>query len=290
MALFLPLMFGAMVGDVGYGVVLLALGARRPPVARRARAGAGRRRLDPAGGRGVGDRLRRPVRRALRRPRQRAVRRLGAVAVPARRRRARAAAAVRRRDRRGPRRPRTRAGGLAGRPLRRAADELLDKLGSLLVLGGLFGVAGWAADQLPAGALTPSVAAAVVGLVLVMSPHGALGLITGAAGAPGQRSGTSSPTCGSPPSAWRRRISRASRTSSATVGPIWMGVLVAAFFHALNLALAVVQPDDPGAAPALRRVLRHVPRRRRPCVHPVRARPGARHPTHDLKEQTWKPA
>ncbi len=30
--------------------------------------------------------------------------------------------------------------------------ELLDKLGSLLVLGGLFGLAGWAADQLPSGA------------------------------------------------------------------------------------------------------------------------------------------
>ena len=28
----------------------------------------------------------------------------------------------------------------------------------------------------------------------------------------------------------------------ATVGPIWMGVLVAVFFHALNLALAVFSP------------------------------------------------
>ena len=57
--------------------------------------------------------------------------------------------------------------------------ELLDKLGSLLVLGGLFGLAGWAVDRCLAGALTPSVAAIVVGLVLVMSLHGALGLITG---------------------------------------------------------------------------------------------------------------
>ena len=50
--------------------------------------------------------------------------------------------------------------------------ELLDKLGSLLVLFGLFGLAGWAADQLSPGALTPSVAAMVVGLVLVMSRTG----------------------------------------------------------------------------------------------------------------------
>ena len=40
----------------------------------------------------------------------------------------------------------------------RERGELLDKVGSLLVLGGLFGLAGWAADQLSPGALTPSVA------------------------------------------------------------------------------------------------------------------------------------
>ena len=57
---------------------------------------------------------------------------------------------------------------------------VFDKLGTLLALGGLFGVAGWAADHLPPGAITPSVAATIVGLVLVMSLHGALGIVTGA--------------------------------------------------------------------------------------------------------------
>ena len=166
--------------------------------------------------------------------------------------------------------------------------ELIDKLGSLLVLGGLFGIAGGAVDRLPAAALTPSVAAAVVGLVLVMSPHGALGLITGPLALLG--------TLGNVLSYLRlAAVGLASAhlagvaNELGTVGPIWMGVLVAAFFHALNLALARVQPDDPGAAPALRRVLRHVPRRRRPCLHAVRAAPE-RNPLNDLKEQTWKPA
>ena len=114
LALFFPLMFGAMVGDVGYGVAAARARVPRPPVGRHAHAGARRRDPDPADGRGVGDRLRRPVRRALRRPRQPAVRRrLGAVAIPARRRGARTAAAVRRGDRRGPCRARPRAGRLA---------------------------------------------------------------------------------------------------------------------------------------------------------------------------------
>ena len=89
---------------------------------------------------------------------------------------------------------------------------MFDKLGTLLALGGLFGVAGWAAEQLPPGALTPAVAATVVGLVLVMSLHGALGLVTGPLEFMGTLE-TSSLTYGSPQSAWHRRISPPSRTS-----------------------------------------------------------------------------
>ena len=102
-----------------------------------------------AGGRGVGDRLRRPVRRALRRPRQRAVRRLGAVALPARRRRAGAAAAVRRRDRRGPRRARARAGRLAGRALPRASPSCSTSSAACSSSAVSSASPAWAADHLP---------------------------------------------------------------------------------------------------------------------------------------------
>jgi V/A-type H+/Na+-transporting ATPase subunit I len=119
--------------------------------------------------------------------------------------------------------------------------ELLDKLGALLVLAGLFGLAAWAADHLPAGALTPSAAAAVVGVVLVMSLHGALGLITGPLALLGYVGNILS----------YLRIAAVGLASAhlagvanelGTVGPIWMGVLVAVFFHALNLALAMFSP------------------------------------------------
>jgi V/A-type H+-transporting ATPase subunit I len=119
--------------------------------------------------------------------------------------------------------------------------ELLDKVGSLLVLLGLFGLAGWAADQLSSGALTPSVGAVVVGVVLVMAPSGALGLITGPLALLGRLGNVLS----------YLRLAAVGLASAhlasvanelATVGPIWMGVLVAAFFHALNLALASFSP------------------------------------------------
>jgi V/A-type H+-transporting ATPase subunit I len=118
---------------------------------------------------------------------------------------------------------------------------LFDKLGTLLALGGLFGVAGWAADQLPAGALTPAFAATVVGLVLVMSLHGALGLVTG----PLEFMGTLGNVLS------YLRLAAVGLASAhlaavanelATVGPIWLGVLVAVFFHSLNLALAAFSP------------------------------------------------
>jgi V/A-type H+-transporting ATPase subunit I len=167
--------------------------------------------------------------------------------------------------------------------------ELLDKLGSLLVLGGLFGLAGAAADRLPPGALNPAVAAAVVGLVLVMSSHGALGLITGPLGLLG--------TLGNVLSYLRlAAVGLASAhlagvaNELATVGPIWMGVLVAIFFHALNLTLAVFSPTIQGLR------LHYVEFFGTFFVGGGRAfSPFGRAPARDVsfidsKEQTWKPA
>lgn len=118
---------------------------------------------------------------------------------------------------------------------------LLDKLGTLLVLGGVFGLAGWAADHLPGEVLTPAVGAIVVGLVLAMSLHGALGIVMG----PLELIGT----LGNVLSYLRLAAVGLASAYLAIVanelgsaGPIWMGLLIAAFFHALNLALAAFSP------------------------------------------------
>ena len=118
---------------------------------------------------------------------------------------------------------------------------LLDKLGALLALAGLFGLAGWTVGGLPAGAARAAVASIAVGLVLVMSLHGALGIATGALDLLGRIGNILS----------YLRIAAVGLASAylanvanelGSVGPIWMGVLVATFLHTLNLALAAFSP------------------------------------------------
>ena len=240
MALFLPLMFGAMVGDVGYGLVLLAIAlfarrsfrVRTPLLARVSWvlvAGAAwsivfgvlfGELFGDLGQRLVGDWA---VWRY--RPAAETLEPLLLLAV------AMGAAHV------------VLGLGLGALEAIRFKErrELFDKLGVLLVLGGLFGLAGWSAGHLPSGALTPAVAAAVVGVVLVMSLHGAIGMITG----PLELIGTLGKVLS------YLRIAAVGLASAhlaavanelGTVGPVWMGVLVAIFFHAMNVALAAFSP------------------------------------------------
>ena len=276
MALFLPLMLGAMVGDVGYGVVLvgLALFARRS-LAARAPALAGLAWIALAGaawsivfgvlyGELFGDLGKRLVGDwALwqYRPSAEALEPLLLFAV------AIGAAHV------------VLGLGLGAWQAARFRERrtLLDKLGTLLALGGLFGLAGWAADQLPAGALTPSVAATVVGLVLVMSLHGALGIVTGALELMG--------TIGNILSYLRlAAVGLASAHLAAVANELGPSGRSGWASRRGLLPLTQprpgrVQPDDPGAATPLRGVLRRVLRRRRPRVQPVRAPARATDPS-----------
>jgi V/A-type H+-transporting ATPase subunit I len=118
---------------------------------------------------------------------------------------------------------------------------LLDKLGAILALAGLFGIAGWIAGSLPAGALMPAVVMTAVGLILVTSLHGALGITTGTLDLLGRIGNILS----------YLRIAAVGLASAhlanvanelGSVGPIWLGIFVATFFHALNLALAAFSP------------------------------------------------
>jgi len=125
--------------------------------------------------------------------------------------------------------------------LERRGGELLERSGSLLAIGGVFVLAGVAADRLPGGALAPAAAAILVGVVLLVVPGGALGLMMGPLGLIG--------TLGNVLSYLRLAAVGLASAYLAVVanklgslGPIWMGVLVAALFHALNLALAAFSP------------------------------------------------
>jgi V/A-type H+-transporting ATPase subunit I len=131
--------------------------------------------------------------------------------------------------------------GLWRSALERRGGELLERAGSLLALAGVFGLAGVAADHLPKDAVVPAAAAIVLGVILVVVPGGALGLMMGPLALIG--------TLGNVLSYLRLAAVGLASAYLAVVanqlgslGPIWMGVLVASLFHALNLALAGFSP------------------------------------------------
>lgn len=123
----------------------------------------------------------------------------------------------------------------------RHLSHVAERLGSLLVLVGLFLLAGGVTALLPRGVLTPAAAVVVVGVVLSAVPHGALGLLLG------------------PLEAISRIGNVLSYLRLAAVGlasvylaivanelgrqaPLLLGILIAVLFHALNLALAAFSP------------------------------------------------
>ncbi|GAA1553419.1 V-type ATP synthase subunit I [Kribbella sancticallisti] len=119
--------------------------------------------------------------------------------------------------------------------------HLASKAGTLLVLAGLFGLAGVTAAGFPDTLLTPAVAALVVGVVVACVSQGALGLLLGPLDLLG--------ALGNVLSYLRLAAVGLASTYLAEVanqlgarGPLLLGILVATLFHALNLALAAFSP------------------------------------------------
>ena len=125
----------------------------------------------------------------------------------------------------------------------RRTVELVNRFGSLLALGGVLVLAGVAADRVPGGTLAGLGAGGVVavGVVLLISGRGALGLVMGPLELVG--------TLGNVLSYLRLAAVGLASTYLATVAnelsviaPIWLGVFIGIFFHALNLGLASFSP------------------------------------------------
>ena len=123
----------------------------------------------------------------------------------------------------------------------RNRNGVADHAGMLLSLAGVFALAAVAAERLPAAAVTPAAAAIVVGLVAVSAVQGVLGLLLG----PLELVGTVTNVLS------YIRLAAVGLASVylavvanelAVAGPLWLGIVVAAFLHALNLALAGFTP------------------------------------------------
>lgn len=121
--------------------------------------------------------------------------------------------------------------------------ELVNRCGSLLALGGVLALAGVATDRMP-GAMVGALLAGggvVVGVALLMVGRGALGLVMGPLEFVG--------TLGNVLSYLRLAAVGLASTYLAMIanelsliGPIWLGIFVGMFFHALNLGLASFSP------------------------------------------------
>ncbi len=120
-------------------------------------------------------------------------------------------------------------------------SALIERMGRLAALMGLFLLAGVASNQLPVGLMTPAVAAVVLGLVGLMYVQGWLGILIGPL--------EMISTFGNVLSYLRLAaiglasvyLARVANELGAA-GPIWVGVIIASLIHALNLALGIFSP------------------------------------------------
>ena len=119
--------------------------------------------------------------------------------------------------------------------------KLGERVGMLIALIALFAIAGTAAGMLPEQVMTPAIAAAIVGLVLLIAAGGVMGLLMGPLEVMG--------TIGNVLSYLRiAAIGLASvylarvANDLGAAAPLWLGVIVASLFHGLNLVLGVFSP------------------------------------------------
>lgn len=129
--------------------------------------------------------------------------------------------------------------GMVNGYLERKRREILDKAAMLVALVALFLVVGAAADLLPRGLLTPSVAALVVTLAVLIASVGIVGPleVIGAVGNILSYSrlmaiGLSSVV-----------LAEVANDLGGLTGSLLLGAIVAGLFHALNVALGVFSPS-----------------------------------------------
>ena len=127
----------------------------------------------------------------------------------------------------------------AGRSDQRS--KVIERAALLVALAGTFLIVAVAAERLPSGFVTPGVAALIVGLAVLMTTGGVMGLLMG----PLELLGT----LGNVLSYLRiAAIGLASvflakvANELGAAAPLWLGILIGTLFHSLNLALGAFSP------------------------------------------------
>lgn len=120
-------------------------------------------------------------------------------------------------------------------------SELTERAALLVALSGLFLIVGVVADRLPAGLVTPGVAAVIVGLVIMMTTGGAIGLLMGPLELLGAIGNVLSYLRIAAIGLASVFLARVANELGATA-PLWLGIIIATLFHTLNLALGTFSP------------------------------------------------
>ncbi len=131
--------------------------------------------------------------------------------------------------------------GIAHAAKARARGLLLERVGLVVALAGLFGLVAVAAQQLPRGLMSPAVGALVVGTVLVGADKGLLGVLMGPlevlSGVGNVLSYLRIAAIGLA-SVYLAHVANA----LAATAPAVLGAIVAVLLHGLNLALGAFSP------------------------------------------------
>jgi V/A-type H+-transporting ATPase subunit I len=114
-------------------------------------------------------------------------------------------------------------------------------VGTLLALVGLMAIVGVVVDRLPGGFMTPAVAVVVVGTVLLIAMEGPIGLLTGPLELMGLVGNVLSYLRIAAIGIASVYLARVANELGA-LGPLWLGIIIAGLFHTLNLALGVFSP------------------------------------------------
>ena len=114
-------------------------------------------------------------------------------------------------------------------------------VGTLLALVGLMAIVGVVVDRLPSGFMTPAIAVVVVGTVLLIAMEGPIGLLTGPLELMGLVGNVLSYLRIAAIGIASVYLARVANELGA-LGPIWLGVIIAGLFHSLNLVLGVFSP------------------------------------------------
>ncbi len=128
---------------------------------------------------------------------------------------------------------------MAGR--RHDRKRLGTAVGTLLALVGLMAIVGVVVDRLPGGFMTPAIAVVIVGTVLLIAMEGPIGLLTGPLELMGLVGNVLSYLRIAAIGIASVYLARVANELGA-LGPLWLGVIIAGLFHSLNLVLGVFSP------------------------------------------------